>query len=175
MVAIELHMLVDRLEALLIEGRTVPFSDMVLVDRERCFDLLNQMRTSVPEEIKKAQRIQQERDRIIAQANEEAERIVALARERRTQMVAEHEIVRLAQEEADRILAEAQREAEELRAGADAYVYEVLKQLEGELVALLRTVRNGLETLRKEGVLSEPESQEKSNPSNPSPDANEEE
>ncbi len=150
MIAIEIHLLIDRLEALLVESRQIPFTSNVVVDRERCFDLINQMRTSVPEEVKKARRVHQERDRIIAQANEEAERIIALARDQAAELVSEHEIVAQAEEKAQIIVERARREAQEIRAGADEYAYSVLKQLEEHLLSHLTTVRNGLETLSQE-------------------------
>jgi len=89
-IAIEINLLLDRLEALLVESRQFMLSSNVLVDRDRCFDIINQMRVSIPEEIKKSKRIYQERDRIIAHANEEADRIIALAREQAVEMTDEH-------------------------------------------------------------------------------------
>ena len=62
--------LVDRLEQLVNEGRRLPLSNKVMVDEQKIWDLIDQMRISVPEEVKKAKRTNQERDRIIAQAHE---------------------------------------------------------------------------------------------------------
>jgi hypothetical protein len=64
--------LVDRLEELVNEGRRLPLSSKVMMDEQKIWDLIDQMRISVPEEVKKAKRTNQERDRIIAQAHEEA-------------------------------------------------------------------------------------------------------
>jgi glycyl-tRNA synthetase beta subunit len=146
-IAIEIQLLIDRLEALLIESRSIPFSSSVMIDRDRCFDIINQMRVSIPEEIKKAKRLQQERDRIIAQANEEAERIVALARGQAQEMVSGHQVVSQAETRMGTVMERAQREAAEVRAGADEYALAVLKGLEGQLLEYLNTVRNGIRTL----------------------------
>ena len=81
MIAIDILHLVDRLEELIMEGRVIPLSTRVAVDKEPLLDIVDQMRLSVPAEVKKAKRIQQERERIIAQANEEAGRIVRLSKE----------------------------------------------------------------------------------------------
>ncbi len=145
--AIEINLLIDRLEALLIESRQVPFSPNVMIDRERCYDIINQMRTSIPEEVKKAKRVKQERDRIIAQANEEAERIIELAREQATELVSTHEVIRQAEDQAKIYLERVQREAQETKIGADDYAYTVLKQLEEYLIGELTTVRNGILSL----------------------------
>ena len=154
MIAIEINLLLDRLEALLVESRPFLFTSNVIVDRERCFDIINQMRISIPEEIKKAQRVQRERDRIIAQANEEADRIIELAHQQAEAQVAEHEIIRQAQDRMQIILERAQREADEIRYGADEYARSVLEQLEQLLIGQLTTVRNGIATLEQRKTLS---------------------
>jgi vacuolar-type H+-ATPase subunit H len=146
-IAIEIQLLLDRLEATLVEGRQLPFTSGVVVDRDRCFDVINQMRISIPEEVKKARRLQQERERLIAQANEEAERIVALAREQAVALVHEHEVIKQAEEQAQIVLEQVQGEAQEVRAGADDYALVVLQQLEAQLMQQLSTVRNGISTL----------------------------
>lgn len=147
MIAIEIQLLIDRLEALLIESRQIPFTSSVMIDRDRCFDLINQMRISIPEEIKKAKRVQQERERVIAQANEEAERITALAREQASKLVTGHEIMSQAESRIDVVMDRAKREAESVRSGADEYAMSVLSELEKRLLDYLATVRNGMATL----------------------------
>ena len=144
MIAIDILHLVDRLEELMTEGKAIPFSARVLVDEERFLDMVDQMRVSVPEEIKKAKRIQQERERIIAQANEEAGRIVNLAKEEAGGLVENHEVVKAAEARAAIILERAHKETSQIRQEADSYVLEVLSQLEYQLDGLLTTVRNGL-------------------------------
>lgn len=141
--------LVDRLEALLREGWRIPLTSNVLVDEDDYLDIIDQMRISIPEEIKQARRIQQERERIIAQAQEEAERVVALARERAEDLMNEHDLLREVESRRTKLLEEAQREAEGIRADADEYVIEVLSELEEQLNSFLKTVRNGLATLRE--------------------------
>jgi hypothetical protein len=146
-IAIDIQLLLDRLEATLVEGRQLPFTSGAVVDRDRCFDIINQMRISIPEEVKKARRLQQERERLIAQANEEAQRIVALAREQAAVLVQEHELIKQAEEQAQVVLERVQDEAQEVRTGADEYALVVLQQLEEQLMQQLSTVRNGISTL----------------------------
>ena len=156
MIVIEINLLLDRLEALLVESRQFMLTSNVLVDRDRCFDIINQMRVSIPEEVKKSKRIYQERDRVIAQANEEAERIIALAREQAAELVAEHVIANQAQDKAQVVLERAQREAQEVRYGADDYALTVLRNLEQQLIDNLGTVQNGLVTLERNAAQAEP-------------------
>jgi vacuolar-type H+-ATPase subunit H len=153
--AIEINLLLDRLEALLVESRAVPFSSNVLVDRDRCFDIINQMRVSIPEEVKKSKRVFQERDRVIAQANEEAERITALAREQATELTSDHQVLKQTESRAQVIVERAQREAQEVRLGADDYALAVLRELERHLIEQLNTVQNGIVTLDQSGKIAE--------------------
>ncbi len=141
--------LIDRLEEIFNESRAIPLTHSVIVDEDRMLDIIDQMRITVPEEVKKAQQILAQRDRILAQAQEEAERTINLARERAEQMVKQDTITLEAQKEAERLLNQAQLEAEQIRREADAYALQSLQRLEEELDRLLRQVRNGIATLKK--------------------------
>jgi cell division septum initiation protein DivIVA len=142
--------LVDRLEELVNEGRRLPLSTKVMVDEQKIWDLIDQMRISIPEEVKKAKRTNQERDRIIAQAHEEAARMVDLKREEAAAMVSEHELTRAAEERATTIVERAKRDAESLRADADEYVIQVLERLGADLERALKEVRNGITRVQQE-------------------------
>lgn len=142
--------LVDRLEELLNEGWRVPLTSKVVIDESECLDLIDQMRISIPEEVKQAKRIQQEKDRLIAQAQEEAERIIALAREENRSLLNGHEVLKQAESQRQAIVEEGRREVRSMKAEADAYVVEVLTNLERQLSGLLTTVRNGLSAVQKD-------------------------
>ncbi len=143
--------LIDQLEALLNEGSHPPLmGKRVLLDEQRAWEIIDQMRVSIPDEVKKAKRINQERDRIIAQANEEATRIVELGRDEAQQLASETEIARQAQARANTIVERAQREADALKADADDYTIQVLSKLEEDLAKALSIVRNGLLKLNSE-------------------------
>lgn len=142
--------LIDRLEALLNEGRHLPLTKGVVVDEQRAWDIIDQMRIAIPEEIKKAKRVNQERDRIVAQAHEEGSRIVELAREEASGMMSEHELTRGAQTRAETIIERARRDAEVIKADADDYVMQELSELDISLTKTLSVVRNGLAKLQAE-------------------------
>lgn len=146
--------LVDRLEETIRKGRRLPFSSIRLVDERRMMALVEQMRISVPEEVRRAQRINQEREQILARAREEAERRVREAEQRARELTAEHSIVRAAEARAAVIREQAEQEAAALRREADEYVFGVLCQLEEELHRALRVVENGLRKLQKDKVAS---------------------
>lgn len=142
--------LIDRLEALLNEGRHLPLMKGVAIDEQRTWDIIDQMRIAIPEEVKKAKRVNQERDRIIAQAHEEASRIIELAREEASGLVSEHELARTAEGRAATIVERARHEAEAIKADADEYVMQVLSELDINLTKTLSVVRNGLAKLQAE-------------------------
>ncbi len=142
--------LVDRLEELFNESRSIPFTHSVVVDEDRMLDLIDQMRVSIPEEIRKAQQILAQKDRLSAQAQEEANRTLTLAREKGEQMVERDNIVQAAQIRAGQILEQAREEVNITRREADDYVLQSLSNFELELERILNQVRNGIKTLQAE-------------------------
>lgn len=142
--------LVDRLEELFNESRPIWFTHSVMVDEDRMLDLIDQMRVSIPEEIKRAQQILAQRDRILAQAQEEANRTIQLAREKAEQMIERDAIIQAAHARAEQIIQQARLETESTKRDADEYVLESLSRLEVELEKMLNQVRNGVRALQSE-------------------------
>ncbi len=140
--------LIDRLEELFNESRPIWFTHSVIVDEDRMLDLIDQMRVSIPDEIKKAQQVQAQKDRLLAQAQEEANRTLALARERGEQLIERDNLVQAAQARADQIIEQARIEANNIRRDADDYVIQSLTRLEEELMRSLNQVRNGITSLQ---------------------------
>ena len=142
--------LIDRLEEILNEARPLPFTRNVMVDEERVLDLIDQMRVAIPEEVKKSQTLLAQRDRLLAQAQEEANRTLAIAREKSDQLVSRDAIVQAAQARAEQIIAQARVDIESTREDADVYVVDTLTRLEIELERALTQVRNGIQVLQHE-------------------------
>ena len=148
----DIQHLVDRLEQALNESTRIPLSAYLLVNEEKVYSLLDQMRVAVPEEIKRANRIEAEKDRILAQAKEEAERIRELSRQEAGELVKRDAVVNAAQHRAENIVERARRDAEALRQDADVYIVDVLQRLEQDLMRTMSVVRNGLEKVQAEQV-----------------------
>lgn len=146
----DIQHLVDRLEDLIDEGRHWPMTKYTMIDEERTLEIIDQMRISIPEQIEKATRIVNQRDRLIAQANEEATRMVELARKKSEELVDRDAIVQTAKHRADNIIRQANVSAEQIRDEADVYVMQVLKELEGQLLRTLTIVRNGISKVNQE-------------------------
>lgn len=144
--------LVDRLEELFNESKPIWFTHSVIVDEDRMLDLIDQMRVTIPDEIKKSQQLLAQRDRILAQAQEEASRTIALAREKAEKIVEEDPITEAAQVRAEQIIAQAQLESERTKKEADEYVLQSLAAMDEELAKLTNQVKNGIMALQSEKV-----------------------
>lgn len=140
--------MIDRLEELLNESRPLPFTHNVIVDEDRMLDLIDQMRVSIPDEVKKAQQLLAQRDRLLAQAQEEANRTIAIAREKSDQLVERDQVVQAAYSQSEQIKAQAESEALIIHQEADNYVMETLRNLEMEMERTLNQVRNGIRALQ---------------------------
>ena len=144
--------LIERLDALIEQGRRMPMSNAVMVDKVAATDLIEQLRVAVPEEVRQAKRINEETSRLVERAQEEAERILARAQEQAAFLIEERELTRAAEIRSKEIIADGQREADEIRRGADEYAASVLVKLEGALIRELQSIKRGLAMLDERHV-----------------------
>jgi len=152
--------LVDRLEELFNKSRPIPLTHNVIVDEDKFLDIIDQMRISIPEEVKKAQEVFTRKDRVMAQAQEEANRTLQLARDKATDLIEKESLVSDAKHRADQIIQQARIESDNIRAGADQYAKESLSNLEHAMEQLLTQVRNGVMLLEQRSPHNEePKSQ----------------
>lgn len=141
--------LVDRLEELFNKSHAIPLTHNVIVDEDKFLDIIDQMRISIPEEVKKAQEVYTKKDRFMAQAQEEANRTLQLARDKANELVDKEMLVQDSKRRADQILDQAHAEADNIKAGADAYAQESLMNLQQAMEQLLTQVRNGVHLLEE--------------------------
>src|SRR3954463_13618771 len=150
--------LIDKLDELVHGAKAVPLTDQVRIDREEIWEILDQMRATIPEEIKQARWIVKERQEMLAEAKREAERLVAEARERAAELASQQEVVRQAEQQARSLLGEARRperggglrrREREVRLGAEDYADEILATLEVNLGKFLTAVQRGREQLQR--------------------------
>ena len=116
--------LIDKLDDLIHNAKPVPLTDQVSVDKEEIYDLLDQMRATIPEEIKQARWIVKERQEMLAEAKREAERA------------------------AEDIIEDARSREREIRLGAEDYADEILGTLEVNLSKFIAAVQRGRERLQ---------------------------
>ncbi len=142
--------LVDRLEELINHSRSIPFTHNVIVDEDRMLDLIDQMRVAIPEEVKKSQQILSQKDRVIAQAKEEADRTLNIAKDKSEKLSDRDSIVQESKKKASQIEVEAELKAKKTQSEADEYVAETLTNLEIALERVLNQVRNGIYILEED-------------------------
>ena len=139
--------LIDKLDDLVHNAKQVPLTDQVRVDKEEIYDLLDQMRATIPEEIKQARWIVKERQEMLAEAKRESERILAEARERQDKLIAEQEVTKEAERAAEDIVEDARAREREIRLGAEDYADDVLHSLEDNLTKFTAAVQRGRDRL----------------------------
>ena len=144
--------LIDKLDDLIHNARSVPLTDSVMIDREEIYDLLDQMRSTIPEEVKQARWIVKERQEMLAEAKAEAERIVAEAKTNAEQQASQEEVVRTAERQAHDLLEDARERSREIRLEAEDWADEVLGNLEVNLDKFIAAVRRGRERLQGRGA-----------------------
>jgi len=140
--------LIDKLDDLVHNAKQVPLTDQVRVDREEIYDILDQMRATIPEEIKQARWIVKERQEMLAEAKREAERIVKEARDRQAQLISEQEVTKQAERAAEDIIEDARAREREIRLGAEDYADDILNTLEVNLSKFIAAVQRGRERLQ---------------------------
>ena len=140
--------LIDRIEELVDNGRAVPLTGSKLVDPEKLFEIVDEIRAQFPDELKQARWIVKERQEMLEEAEKEANRILEDARDRAQAIASEQEIVKLAEQQAAAIMDDARTKEREIRLGAEDYADEMLANLEVNLGKLLTAVQRGRDRLQ---------------------------
>ena len=179
--------LIDRLEDIIRDARRMPIGQTVVVDRRRILELIDNMRSTVPWEVRDAADITANRDAVLEEARREAEGIIHRAELEALQKVEEEAILDQAERRAQQLVAQGQERAQEVldqaheqaqarlqqaeqaatnqMDEADRYALELLRRLEQQFAAFNATVHNGIESLEsrtspapaQEGLLDEAE------------------
>jgi len=126
----EILTVLETLEDLVERSSGVPFSGKCLVDREEVLEIIKEMRLKLPDDIKQAKWVKEERQKILLEAQKEANNILKDAENKIASLVDEHEITKKAYEQANEIISSAQKNAREIRLGAREYADSVLNKVE---------------------------------------------
>ena len=140
--------LIDRIEEIVDNAKGVPFSSNKMVDPDKVYEIIDEVRAQYPDELKQARWIVKERQEMLEEAEKEANRILEEARDRAQALANETEVVRLAEAQAADILDKARTQEREIRLGAEDYADEMLANLEVNLGKLLTAVQRGRDRLQ---------------------------
>jgi len=120
----------DQIEDILDASKSVPFSNKISVEKSRIYDVMNEIRLNLPTEIRHAQRIIEDHDKIIADARSKSANILKEAEDEAKLLTNEHEVFRRANEQATDAIEEAKKSARDLRLNAMDYADEILEKTE---------------------------------------------
>ena len=141
--------LLELLEDIIEEGSKLPFGNKVMIDKSKALEILRDVRISLPDEVKQAEWINTERQRIIDHAKEEAEKMIKDTEDYIKHKVADSEITKKAQENAKEIIEKAENKAKDLKDGSREYAIEVLKKLDTDLGKLNSRLQKNMQELRE--------------------------
>ena len=136
----EIFTFLERLEGLIEQGRKVPFTEKCIVEKNELLDIIKEIRLNMPDELNKAKWIKEERERIIAEAQKDADDIVKEAEKRIISMIDEHEITKKAYEKKDEIVAEANEKYRIMDRETKAYADGILEGVQERVKALQNTL-----------------------------------
>jgi cell division septum initiation protein DivIVA len=134
---------IDEIISLVETARSVPMSRNCMLDRGELIGLLEQLRSEIPGELRRAAALLEERDKILDAGQREADRMIAEAESEHSRLVSNNEVVVSADRESARLVAEARSEAQRLRDEVDEYVDTTLANFEQFLTRSLASIERG--------------------------------
>lgn len=151
----EIFTLLEAIEEILGESKKMPFSNKYIIDREEILDIVKEIRLKLPDELKQAKWVKEERTRIIEEAQKEGEDIVKEAENRIIAMIDEHEITKKAYDEKQKIIDSANDIAKEMTEATKEYVDNILSGVEetilllkGDIETAQATINTAVSTLK---------------------------
>lgn len=134
--------LLDELETVIDQSKHMAFSSKVQIDKNELFEIITEIRLRLPNELKQAKWVIEERNKILIDAQNEAEDIVKAAEERLKKLIDENEITKRAYEQATEIIESSKCTSKEMRLGANEYADEILALTETRLKEMMEIIHN---------------------------------
>ncbi len=155
----EVLSILNELEELIESSRSV-FGNKASIDKGKAIELITDIRIGLPDDFKQAEWISQERQRIIYDAQAEAEKIISEAKQKAEEIVEENSITQAAYKKAENIIADAEYDAKELRNGAVRYSQDILKKVAKDMKGLTEKVLTNHKELGEMLIADEEENEE---------------
>lgn len=147
--SVEILRLMDEFENMIEECSRIPMTGKLIVHEDILYNFIDRLRAVMPEAVHEAEWILREKDRILSDANNEAEAIIENAKLKLERIAGESEVVKLSKYQSDEIIESAKNVAKEVTQGAFGYADEVMQQLQSELEKTLQVVKKGREEIRQ--------------------------
>ncbi len=134
--------ILEQIEGLISNSARVPLTDKVIISENEILRMIDELHAALPDELEQANWIVRERDRVIKEAQQEAERMKEDTKQHVSKMADEHEITRMANDQANDIINQAKRVAKEIRTGANEYADGLLLKSQEQMEAVTAAIRN---------------------------------
>lgn len=144
----EILAILETLEDLVEKSISIPLSGKCLIDKEEILEIVKEIRLKLPDDIKQAKWVKEERQRILLEAQKEANGILKDAEGKIASLVDEHEITKKAYEQANEIISTAQKNARDIRLGTREYADGVLNKVEDILRDTLDVIKMNRDELK---------------------------
>ena len=141
--------LLERIEDIIEDSSKFPLSNKVMIDKEEVLEVINEIRLKLPDEINRASWVAKERQRILNEAQSEADELINKVKEQQIHLIEESEITRQAKIYANEIIEEAERKANEMKVGAYNYSDEILSKLQDKIKEINNIIEDNREVLKK--------------------------
>ena len=137
-----IEQLISDIESYIDNCKYQPLSNTeIIVNKDQLEDMLSELRLKTPDEIKKYQKIINNKDAIIAEAKEQADAIINAAQIQTEELINEHEIMQRAYAQANKLIEQASAQAQaildnatedanNIRLGAMQYTDDMLEKLQ---------------------------------------------
>lgn len=145
----EILKLLDEFESIVEESSRIPMTGKLIIHEDTIYNFLDRLRAVVPESVHEAEWILREKERILKEANNEAETMIETAKEKMERVAGESEVVKLAKMQSDEIIENAKNLAKEITQGSFVYADDVMNQLQNELEKIMQVVKKGREEIRQ--------------------------
>ena len=154
-----IEQLIDEIEEYIDSCKYQTFSNnKILVNKDEIEELIRELRVKTPDEIKRYQRIIQNKEEILNDAKAKAKQLIEDTAIKRTELISEHQIMQQAYAEADEVVTAAHRqaqemldravtEANEMRLSAVQYTDDLLAHVEDIITGALQTASADYENL----------------------------
>ncbi|MGB4437822.1 MAG: ATPase [Sedimentibacter sp.] len=140
--------LLERIEDIVEEASKFPLSNKVMIDKDEILDVINEVRLKLPDEINRASWVAKERQRILSEAQSEADELIEKMQDQQKYLIEDNEITKQAQKYANQILQDAERKANDMKIGAYNYSDEILSKLQEKINEINNIIEQDREVLK---------------------------
>lgn len=141
--------LLEKIEDIVEDASKFPLSNKVMIDKEEILEVINEIRLKLPDEINRASWVAKERQRILSEAQLEADDLIDNVKAQQKMLIEENEITKSAKQYANEIVEDAQIKANEMKMGAYNYSDEILSKLQNKVRDINNTIEENREMLKK--------------------------